>query len=168
MEATIHLTEIIKDVKSEVHLCENCAREIGLNSKLSNFSLSIPEMLSFLDIHEVEENDSAVSCPTCGLSFIDYSRENRLGCPDCYVCHEESLKSVIAGFHGSVKHTGKHPNNPQDTHTGSYIAAARILQKAKSVEELKEMLNRAIYDERYEEAAVLRDRIRKIDSQTGD
>jgi hypothetical protein len=43
-EATVHLTEIIKNVKSEVHLCEACARGIGLNSKLSNFSLTVPDM----------------------------------------------------------------------------------------------------------------------------
>src|SRR5512136_920682 len=92
IEATIHLTEIIKDLKSELHLCENCAREIGLNSKLSNFSLSIPEMLSFLDVDEVDEYVNGSICRTCGLSFVDYSRESKLGCPDCYRYLGESLK----------------------------------------------------------------------------
>lgn len=166
MEATIHLTEIIKDVKSEVHLCENCAREIGLNSKLSNFSLSIPEMLSFLDIHEVDDGDTAGVCSTCGLSFLDYSRDNKLGCPDCYASLEDSLKSVIAGYHGSVKHAGKHPNNPPGAPTGIYTGVARIIHNAKTLEELKEMLDSAIYEERYEEAAVLRDKIRELEPQS--
>jgi protein arginine kinase activator len=163
IEATIHLTEIIKDVKSEVHLCENCAREIGLNSKLSNFSLSIPEMLSFLDINDVDEYVSGTVCNTCGISFADYRRESKLGCPDCYQYLGDSLKSVIAGYHGSVKHTGKHPNNPAITAPDAYNKAARMYTK-KSTEELKSLLNRAVFEERYEEAAILRDKIREQES----
>lgn len=163
-EATIHLTEIIKDVKSELHLCENCAREIGLNSKLSNFSLSIPEMLSFLDIDEVDEYVNGSVCKSCGLSFVDYSRDNKLGCPDCYTYLGDSLKSVIAGYHGADKHTGKHPDNPSGTIIQTYQKPVMVVPQ-RSMEELKDMLNRAVNDERYEEAAVLRDKIRELESR---
>ena len=163
IEATIHLTEIIKDVKSEVHLCENCAREIGLNSKLSNFSLSIPEMLSFLDVNEVDEYASGGVCKSCGLSFVDYSREYKLGCPDCYTHMGDSLQPVIAAYHGSTIHGGKHPSNPEGAVTATYVKTVRLIPK-RSVEELKELLDRAVTDERYEEAAVLRDRIREMES----
>ena len=164
IEATIHLTEIIKDVKSELHLCENCAREIGLNSKLSNFSLSIPEMLSFLDIDEVDEVVNGSVCKSCGLSFADYSRESKLGCPDCYRYLGESLKSVIAGYHGAVKHTGKHPNNPAGITSVTYEKPVVPADPKKSMEELKTMLSRAVVDERYEEAALLRDKIRELEA----
>jgi protein arginine kinase activator len=164
IEATIHLTEIIKDMKSEVHLCENCAREIGLNSKLSNFSLSIPEMLSFLDIHDVDEYVEGSVCKTCGLSFIDYKREGKLGCPDCYQYLGESLQSVIAGSHGSGKHTGKHPNNPAGASPDAFNKAARNYAQ-KTLDELKLMLDRAVFEERYEEAAMLRDKIREQESK---
>jgi protein arginine kinase activator len=163
IEATIHLTEIIKDVKSELHLCENCAREIGLNSKLSNFSLSIPEMLSFLDIDEVDEFVNGSVCKSCGMSFVDYSRESKLGCPDCYRYLGESLKSVIAGYHGAEKHTGKHPNNPVGITSVTYEKPLVAANPKKSMEELKNLLNRAVVDERYEEAAQLRDKIREME-----
>ncbi len=163
IEATIHLTEIIKDVKSELHLCENCAREIGLNSKLSNFSLSIPEMLSFLDIDEVDDYVNGSVCKSCGMSFVDYSRESKLGCPDCYRYLGESLKSVIAGYHGAVKHTGKHPNNPVGITSITYEKTVVAANPKKSMEELKNLLNRAVADERYEEAALLRDKIRELE-----
>ncbi|HOT44509.1 MAG TPA: UvrB/UvrC motif-containing protein [Spirochaetota bacterium] len=164
IEATIHLTEIIKDVKSELHLCENCAREIGLNSKLSNFSLSIPEMLSFLDIDEVDEYAGGSACKSCGLTFADYSRESKLGCPDCYRYLGESLKSVIAGYHGASRHAGKHPNNHSGINSITYEKPAVQVSPKKSMEELKTMLNRAVNDERYEEAALLRDKIRELES----
>jgi protein arginine kinase activator len=164
-EATIHLTEIIKDVKSEVHLCEECARDIGLNSKLSNFSLSIPEMLSFLDINEVDDTSSGGSCKSCGLSYYDYSREGKLGCPDCYRYMEDPLRQVIAGYHGSVRHAGKHPDNPTMAGMAAGVNVSRNQKYNQAIygltlEELKSMLDDAVIEERYEEAAFLRDRIR--------
>ena len=90
-EATIHLTEIIKDIKSEVHLCEACAREVGLNAKLSNFSLSMPEMLSFLDLTEIDSTAEDFYCKVCGYSYLEYNKTGKLGCPDCYISFKESL-----------------------------------------------------------------------------
>jgi protein arginine kinase activator len=164
IEATIHLTEIIKDVKSEVHLCENCAREIGLNSKLSNFSLSIPEMLSFLDVNEVDEYVSGSVCKSCGMSFVDYSREYKLGCPDCYKYMGDSLQPVIAAYHGSTVHAGKHPVNQYAPVAENYIKQPRAVDPKISIEDLKILLERAVTEERYEEAAVLRDKIRVLES----
>ena len=163
-EATIHLTEIIKDVKSEVHLCEGCARDIGLNSKLSNFSLSVPEMLSFLDITEVDEFVAGTACKNCGITYMDFSRDGKLGCPDCYRHLGDSLKSVIVGFHGSMKHVGKHPGNLPAHEDGTASLAVQTLHARKSLDEIKKQLNKAVLEERYEEAAVLRDRINEIET----
>ncbi len=163
-EATIHLTEIIKDVKSEVHLCESCARDIGLNSKLSNFSLSVPEMLSFLDITEMDEFVTGTACKSCGITYMDFSRDGKLGCPDCYRYLGDSLKSVIAGFHGGIKHTGKHPVNAASHDDDTVSGVARAVNERKSLEELRNQLSNAVFEERYEEAAVLRDRINEIEN----
>jgi len=160
-EATIHLTEIIKDVKSEIHLCENCAREIGLNSKLSNFSISVPEMLTFLDVNDVEEKGDDTICRTCGLSFVDYSRNGKLGCQDCYRYLRDSLLSVIVSYHGEKRHVGKLPGNICGS--GSAVSAPVSGERAGyTVAELRERLEKAVEEERYEDAAILRDRIRTL------
>ena len=158
-QASIHLTEIIKDVKSEVHLCENCARNIGLNSKISNFSISVPEMLSFLDVSEVDETNDLVKCKTCGLSFMDYNKDGKLGCPDCYKYLQDSLDTVIISYHGEKKHIGKFPEN-------TVIKTKQIAVKAEkkvnsSLNDLELELNNAVLDERFEDAAMLRDEIKK-------
>lgn len=163
-EATIHLTEIIKDVKSEVHLCEGCARDIGLNSKLSNFSLSVPEMLSFLDVTEVDEFVTGSVCSSCGITYMDFSRDGKLGCPDCYRYLGDSLKSVIAGYHGGTKHVGKHPGTVAVQEEEMVSRAIQTMDTRKSIDELKKQLNRAVFEERYEEAAVLRDKINGIEA----
>jgi len=83
-EATIHLSEVVKNIKSEVHLCEQCARDVGLNTKISNFTLSLPEMLTFLNVDETSDSREHRRCHSCGSSFMDYRKNGKLGCPDCY------------------------------------------------------------------------------------
>lgn len=174
-EATIHLTEIIQNVKSEVHLCENCAREIGLNSKLSGFSISLPEILSFLEVNEVDDEPTGIVCLSCGLSYADYMREGKLGCSDCYRYMDESIKKAVAAYHGSLRHIGKHPSNAAKVPDGkrakasvhapssgvSYTIVSGRGDTTLTIEKLKEMLEAAILEERFEDAAVLRDKIRQ-------
>lgn len=161
VEATVHLTEIIKDVKSEIHLCENCAREIGLNAKLSTFSLSVPEMLSFLDVSDLDDDNGQSVCRTCGLTFLDFSRDGKLGCSDCYQYLRDSLKAIIAGYHGAGLHLGKHPLSPDEM--PELPSSPPPEPHGETIVILKERLNQAVIDERYEEAAALRDRIREFE-----
>lgn len=163
-EATVHLTEIIKNVKSEIHLCETCAREIGLNSKLSNFTLTVPDMLSFLDVDEARDVVDNVICKTCGTTFLDYKKTGRLGCPDCYIYLRSSLEPSILHFHGEKKHIGKMPLNYIEVKsTGKVLleTSTKVIEKIETVSDLKKKLEQAIIDERYEEAAMFRDLIKK-------
>ncbi len=162
-EATIHLTEIIKDVKSEVHLCEACAREVGLNAKLSNFSLSMPEMLSFLDLTEIDNTAEDFYCKVCGYSYLEYNKTGQLGCPDCYISFKESLDSIISGYHGDKKHMGKFPRYSSDSFKESI--AVKTYMRVDSVEGIKKELDLAVFEERYEDAAVLRDRLKELKSE---
>jgi len=159
-EATIHLSEVIKDMKSEVHLCEECAREVGLNTKISNFSLSLPEMLTFLNPDEAADYSDSRRCATCGSDFINYKREGRLGCPECYNNLAEYLEPVLAGFHGGKRHIGKFPVfNDETVNTGRIV---KEKGPSENIEDLQAQLDLAVIEERYEEAADLRDRIREI------
>jgi len=160
-EATIHLSEIIKDVKSEIHLCEKCARDIGFNSKLSNFTLSIPEMLSFLDLSEVEDSVDVEVCPNCGMSYLDYSRTGRLGCPECYDRFRESITSVIISRNGESAHAGKYPARHVRDEV-PMIEKSAVSLRSRSLSELNDRLRKAVSEERYEDAAILRDEINEL------
>lgn len=160
-EATIHLSEVIKDMKSEVHLCESCAREVGLNTKISNFSLSLPEMLTFLNVDEVTDYKDGKHCPTCGSDFLDYKRDGKLGCPECYNYLSEYLVPVLAGFHGDKRYIGKFPVFNEDAGFQEK-AFKEDNSKAVNADDLQSQLDSAVNEERYEDAAVLRDRIRDI------
>ncbi len=160
-EATIHLSEVIKDMKSEVHLCEGCAREVGLNTKISNFSLSLPEMLTFLNVDEVTDYNDGKHCSTCGSDFLEYKRDGKLGCPECYKNLSEFLEPVLAGFHGEKSHIGKFP-----VHNDASVISVKEYKsnKTESVNaaDLQSKLDAAVNEERYEEAALLRDKIREL------
>lgn len=163
-EATVHLTEIIKNVKSEVHLCEACAREIGLNSKLANFNLTVPDMLSFLDLEEAGELVDANRCRGCGYTFLDYRKTGKLGCPECYRYLRSSLDQVVAGYHGGKRHVGKMPLNYIEMKAPVRALPdknLKLAEKTDTIVDLKKKLEQAVEEERYEEAAVLRDRIRR-------
>lgn len=160
-DATVHLTEMHKNVKSEIHICELCARDFGLNNKISNFSLSLPDMLTFLDIDDLDSGNDTYVCATCGMNYLDYRKAGKLGCSNCYRDLKSTLNSIIYSYHGNKRHVGKVPEN--------YIESASL---NKTIPEFKKEtinsisnnnlhmeLKRAIGEERYEDAAVLRDKI---------
>jgi protein arginine kinase activator len=159
--ATIHLTEIIKDSKSEVHLCEKCARDIGLNAKLSGFSISIPEMLTFLNKSDLEGVETGDRCKICGTGFFEYSKTGLIGCPQCYENIKQSIKPVAEGIHGSVIHKGKIPKYfiNEESDVKSEENTSIIVEKTETLEDIKHLLEQAVLEENYENAAIYRDKI---------
>jgi len=154
-QATVHLTEIINDQMTELHLCEPCANQKGAQVE-SHFGLS--DLLAGLaDIGkgpEAEEEVIAKACPGCGMTYEDFRKVGRLGCADCYPTFKRSLASLLKRIHGSPHHVGKSP--------------ARLVkpQKARTeLADLKRRLERAIETEEFEDAANLRDQIRDIEQQ---
>ena len=153
-QATVHLTEIVNEQMTELHLCETCANQKGAQVE-SHFGLS--DLLSGLaDQGKTQEPEEvpAKACPSCGMSYEDFRKVGRLGCADCYPTFKRSLGSLLKRIHGSPIHLGKTP--------------ARLVKPAKSkteLAELKRKLERAIEREEFEEAAHLRDLIRRAEQQ---
>jgi protein arginine kinase activator len=154
-QATVHLTEIINDQMSELHLCEACANQKGTQVE-SHFGLS--DLLSGLaDFGKTQEAEETVSkaCPNCGMTYEDFRKVGRLGCSECYPTFKRNLGNLLKRIHGSSLHLGKSP--------------VRLIKPAKIAKtdllELKRKLERAIEVEEFEEAARLRDQIRHLEQQ---
>jgi len=160
-EASIHLSEVIKDMKSEIHLCEACANEVGLNAKISDFSISIPEMLTFLNVDDITDYKDDKFCTVCGFGFNDYKKDGKLGCPRCYNSMSEFITSVIINHHGDKRHTGKSPRYNEKTYC-SDDDLKNYKVNDENANDLQAQLESAIDEERYEEAAILRDKIRGL------
>ena len=154
-QATVHLTEIVNDQMTELHLCEACANQKGAQTE-SHFGLA--DLLSGLaDFSKAQEPEevTAKACPNCGMTYDDFRKVGRLGCSECYATFKRSLGSLLKRIHGSPIHLGKSP-----------VRLAKPAKMMKSeLAELRRKLERAIAGEEFEEAARLRDQIRRIEQQ---
>lgn len=150
-EATVHLTQVADDSVIKVHLCEECAAQKGLDV---HGPVSISDLLMGLGkVVEPDKEPSAVSersCPRCHMRPSDFKKTGRLGCPDCYESFAVELMPLIKGMHRSEQHVGKSPGVTSPAAPPAPAQDAAALQQA---------LERAVAEEKYEEAARLRDRI---------
>ncbi len=104
------------------------------------------------------------TCATCGWTLIDYKRTGKVGCADCYSFFKESLTPILAGYHGSTYHIGKMPlKYIEHRKSRGMIDTVRSKNVATlSLHDLEKMLEIAVQNENYEEAAKLRDEIKRL------
>jgi len=153
--ATVHLTEIIDDQITELHLCEKCAREKSVNME-QQFGLAdlLAGLAEFGSVKEQAEGIIKIKCANCGLSFADFKKIGRLGCSECYLTFRRYLGPLLKRIHGSNQHVGKAP-----------LKIAKTAYKRSNLEELRDKLQAAITDEEFEKAAKLRDQIKQLEKK---
>ena len=153
-EATVHLTQIAGDKVQKVDLCEDCARQKGVNDP-AGFSLA-DLLLGLGASQEIEQTagGSELKCPHCGFSQADFKKTGRLGCPECYTTFAEGLEGLLKTMHKDVRHIGKVPQ--------ALRASRDLNDRLKS---LQKKLNKAIAEEDFEQAAVLRDEIKQTNAR---
>ncbi len=159
-DATVHLTEIIDNKITKLHLCEECARKKGAEME-EHFGLS--DLLAGLADFEgktVPKQEVKRKCPKCGMLYDDFKKTGRLGCGECYTAFAEHLVPLIKRIHGSAEHLGKSPAPVPKTPSKPVKG-----EKPDKLTELKARLQRAIKMEEFEEAASLRDKIRELENK---
>ena len=156
--ATIHLTDIVGGKKNEVHLCEECAQQQGISYKTS--AAALPELLAFISgAGEGEESEFAdLTCPECGMTYTEFRRTGRLGCPNDYGAFREGLIPILERVHGGTEHTGRAPGRVSKPDSGKTL---RLIQ-------LKRELQEAVGEELYEKAVGLRDEISRLERGSDD
>ena len=150
----MHLTEIVDGEMAKMHLCEVCAKKKGTEME-EHFGLSdLLAGLADLDVKPLQKTETKAECPNCGLTYQDFKKIGRLGCSQCYSTFEKFLAPLIKRVHGSTQHFGKIP--------GKVPKLAKTVNHSR---ELRSKLRRAIEMEEFEEAAKLRDEIRKLEKR---
>ena len=156
-KATVHLTEIIDDQMSEMHLCEECARKKSVQME-QQFGLA--DLLAGLadfgkSTNEEKKNQENAKCTNCGMSYDEFRKFGRLGCSQCYESFKMHLGTLLKKVHGSNHHLGKTPTKiPQSEK-----------KMIENLQELKIQLAQAIQVEDFEKAAEIRDKIRDIENK---
>jgi protein arginine kinase activator len=139
----VHLTDIVGQQKKELHLCQGCAESQNL---LQKQDLNLSAILQTLIGHHLgRETDelSRLACPACGIQYMEFRAQGRLGCPHDYAVFRTGLEPLLQKIHRATRHRGKTPRR---------ILPASV--QAESVE-LRRKLQAAVDAEQYEEAARL-------------
>ncbi|MER3415779.1 MAG: DNA helicase UvrBC [Gemmataceae bacterium] len=148
--AYTHIVEVQGEEQFlELHLCTQCATEYLSKTRPGDG----PEKAggeAELDLGEAFSN--AEPCPQCGLKLQDFRATGRLGCAYDYEVFREDLKRLLQHIHGDVSHAGKTPRRRN-------VSQDWIQELGR----LRKLLQQAVNEEKYEEAARLRDRIRELE-----
>jgi protein arginine kinase activator len=152
--ASVHLTEKVNGEAHELHLCVKCARKAGIVLPEKPPALGLDAVVHGLIMSHVSEivgELADLACPDCGIRFMEFRAEGRLGCPADYEVFEKGLLSMLSNDHGATRHVGK---KPQRESQGADRGRLR----------LRAALRDAIAIEDYEHAARLRDQLRQKDA----
>lgn len=154
-EAVVHLTQVVNGDMKEVHLCEEHAKEQGIDL---HSPISITDILMGLgESNPNFQSELSPSCPRCGMAREEFRKSGRLGCPDCYKTFMAELAVAIKAMHHSSQHVGKIPS-----HEG-------VQTRIKSqIARLQKELDAAIAREDYEKAAQIRDKMTVARNQVED
>jgi len=148
--ATVHQTVTVDGHKQELHLCQACAEQ---REFIKEHELNLPAILQTLigqHIGQPTDELARLTCPVCGIMYMEFRNEGRLGCPHDYQAFRVGLEPLLRRIHRAGRHVGKTPRHRPD----SAALQAELM-------ELRGKLRVAIDAEAYEEAACLRDLIRQ-------
>ncbi|MBQ1257925.1 MAG: UvrB/UvrC motif-containing protein [Clostridia bacterium] len=157
--ATIHLTTFTGGEKQDKNLCATCLTKYKMNlptMDLSNLAGILGGFIEKALSGKKEEVDSGfnATCETCSMDYKQFKRNGMLGCADCYKAFREPIEEMLTRMHGNAQHVGRIPGG-----VNSQISLKLQIDK------LKQQLTRAVSQEEYEKAALLRDQIRALQNE---
>lgn len=174
-EANVRYTENINGRRRELNLCEECSRKLGIgqmdfsmpvdfSSFLGGFMDELTSQSNFMPMfNTIKEN----RCNNCNSTFDDIINTGMLGCENCYNEFSDELDPIIKRLQGSNRHIGR-VGKIVDNEIKEKInkAANKNTKKEEKVDKkllLQRDLEQAIKEERYEDAAKIRDQIKELE-----
>lgn len=155
-EAKVHITQFINGVKQDTHLCEVCAQSLKINLGFPQFPINhLNNLLSFLlKANETDKKETESKCPNCQIPYSKIAETGFVGCSECYRYFSNQLELILQRIHGTNRHRGKIPQR---------AGASYVLWR--EINDLKAGLKSAVEQERFEEAARLRDEIKELEKK---
>lgn len=158
-EATVHMTKILNDKKTEKHLCASCAEK----EKTLKYSASMGN--SFFDALQNDFFKNMIypdygslafeeeKCPHCGMTYSEFNGLGKFGCAHCYEAFQNRLDPLIKRLQASTTYEG---HIPKRNHAN--------LKKQADIKALRKALTEAIKAEDFEKAVTLRDKIKQLEA----
>lgn len=158
--AVFHFVSITNDQKIERNLCPDCMAKY--KKQLPGFDIkNLAGILNNLiegkrggNKEEIDPETAAITCEQCGMTYGEFRKCGMLGCAQCYKAFHEPMAALLQRIHGNTQHAGRIPGG---VHSGTSIRM--------NIDRLKQLLQKAVAAEEYEQAAKLRDSIRALTAQ---
>ena len=186
-EVNFRYTQIINGVKKEMALCDKCAKSLGLENLDFNMPINFSSFLGDFfggtestDFLPSFTKTTTMQCDNCGTTYDEFIDTGKFGCSNCYDIFADGLDNVLKNIHGSARYVGRRSNlSLEDRKTVEEDVQKVKGKKTTEVEKNKEKekqhnskeekikqlnmdLKKAIKEERYEDAAKIRDEIKKL------
>lgn len=158
--AVFHFVTITNDEKIEKNLCMRCMAKY--QKQLPGFDVkNLAGILSNLidgkggsKKEEIDPETAAITCEQCGMTYGEFRKGGMVGCAHCYSAFHDQMTALLQRIHGNTQHAGR---IPAGEHSGTSIRM--------NIDRLKQLLQKAVAAEEYEQAAKLRDAIRALSAQ---
>ena len=172
-DATVRYTEIINGEKKEMHLCEECSHKLGIDNLSFNMPIDFSSFFGGLLDDEFETPEfkplfsslKELKCDNCNMTYDEFTKDGKFGCEECYNVFSNKIDSLLKRLHGSSKYMGRKALNSSVSINNDIKKEEKEETKKEEtkLQKLQNDLKKAIADERYEDAAKLRDEIKKIE-----
>ena len=165
-EANVKYTKVINGIKKEMNLCEECSQKLGITNNLSmpiDFASFLGDFMGDYTqaFSPLISDTKVIKCSKCNRSYDDFIETGKFGCDNCYDVFSDNIDSLLKRIQGSNRYIGKRINNKNIIEKNNKTV---IDDKKDKIRKLKLKINELVKLEKYEEAAKVRDEIKKIEA----
>jgi protein arginine kinase activator len=163
-KANVNIIKIVNGKTEKINICIDCLKSFtlmpadeffnDLNNVLKKFLEVDIKISDKGEIDKILGTVNSYENKTCSFCLCDLNTIKAIGqagCPQCYIEFRNSFIQILKTIHGSYQHKGKIPLK-----TGSKVKIQ------KEINDLEHRLREEITVENFEEAAKLRDTIKKL------
>jgi len=147
-QATVHVTLRENGKYVEGHYCPPCAQKSGA----CDLNVTMSDIMAQTAPRPRRASHHQIRCQRCGISLADIKKKTRIGCSEDYKLFERDLVEFMDQYHGSSQHAGKVPGVDRRTRLEAELTRLQV------------ELGKIVKQEKYEDAAKIRDRIRQIEA----
>jgi protein arginine kinase activator len=151
--ATVHMQQFIGNVKKELRLCQECSFKMEMPISFENIFQGFLNSLQSMTANRPSANPPSAPCVRCGMTCEQFKSSGKLGCSDCYKAFAKEVEALFKNVQGSTRHAGKFP-----------LRCGGALRSRREADAVRKQLKEAVEAENYEDAAMLRDRLRALDA----
>lgn len=170
--ANVKYTQVINGNRREMFLCQECSKILGID-KLTlpmDFATFLNDFFTSFD-EEIPKlfETRQLKCQRCNSTFEDFIKTGRFGCKDCYATFEEKIDPLLKSIQGDNRHVGRlgKVSEQMENKKAEQSEKESIKETTKlgQINELKRQLKQVIKEEKYEDAASLRDKIKELEGE---